>query len=283
MIATEDRKRALMLSALVLATDTEPLHRRGTVSRKLNVQDLVRAQRVLKCLGQALTEGNGEVIDVLESALPPVELAEEDVTEAEKDAAALSLSPPSEDVRPPPNDEPHLVHQVRPRVSASAPSEIPPAVPLRPPIAIVAPPVVESVAAESSIDLSRTLPADNVVTAAVIPFDGVAKPPAQLELQPHQAMGGTTFVQAIDVDDEFPFEMPSVVELNAQQYAALCAERALRPDRFAETRVTYGISDDQQMATLDGAWQRRLAEPNEKAAFDLHYAHYRAWLETHGC
>jgi len=57
-------------------------------------------------------------------------------------------------------------------------------------------------------------------------------------------------------------EAGSVFE-SVARYAAFCAACAEFPDRIAQTRSGYGVTDDEARAALDGAWQDRFDDDPE--------------------
>ena len=72
----------------------------------------------------------------------------------------------------------------------------------------------------------------------------------------------------------------AVPELTVEQYASLCVEIALSPDRLDYTLYRYHITAEQR-AALDTHWRARFAaEPALRAAFAQAFAAYRNMLTS---
>jgi hypothetical protein len=71
---------------------------------------------------------------------------------------------------------------------------------------------------------------------------------------------------------------PPVPELSLEQYASLCVELHLHPDRAAAIVARYHLSTE-AAAAIDARWRARIgADASLGAAFAGAYASYRAWL-----
>ncbi len=71
--------------------------------------------------------------------------------------------------------------------------------------------------------------------------------------------------------------------LSIQQYASLCAELALWPERSGEILRRYHVMNEAAPRALFEHWQAELAaSPEARAAFEEHLASYTAWLRAQG-
>jgi hypothetical protein len=79
---------------------------------------------------------------------------------------------------------------------------------------------------------------------------------------------------------------PSVVaipSLTLVQYASLCVELAMAPEKAREILVKYLVPNKAVHAALDQHWREQLAgKPEMRAAFEKARADYAAWLREVG-
>ena len=104
----------------------------------------------------------------------------------------------------------------------------------------------------------------------------------------HQASGTQDVSSLFETGAPLPFEpqtpvkpspsRPEMPNLSLEQYASLCVELHLGPERADETFGRYGIAREVR-ASVDAFWQRRLAaEPSLYQAYVQAYNVYKAWL-----
>ncbi|MBW2455615.1 MAG: hypothetical protein JRI68_13940 [Deltaproteobacteria bacterium] len=76
-------------------------------------------------------------------------------------------------------------------------------------------------------------------------------------------------------------ELPKhLVELTVEQYAALCAECAARPEWVDEIHTRYQVSDAAQRGALDHLWKERMAADSEvERTWRWHYERYQEWAK----
>jgi hypothetical protein len=138
-------------------------------------------------------------------------------------------------------------------------------------------------------------------SAPALPFHGDKAPPAkalenalahaqavQRPATPNRAASGAT-VALDDLPREplprsAPVEPPpvSVPNFTLEQYASLCVEIALGPDRVAHTLVRYHLTPEVR-AALDVQWRARFAaDPGLRTAFAQAYAAYKAMITDPG-
>ena len=128
--------------------------------------------------------------------------------------------------------------------------------------------------------------------AATLPFGGapsvefMASLAAPARGAPPPA-GGTTLPVGIDLMAEaktaLPFEKPPAapakrvtMRLTLEDYAAVCVELALYPDRSQEVMKRHHLPDEATMRAIDADWQRRLAaHPDTHQRWSELYAAYR--------
>lgn len=132
-------------------------------------------------------------------------------------------------------------------------------------------------------------------TGAALPFgDRPSSLPAEPEKPKappvHQASGTQDVGALFASGAPLPFEAqkapqpkpspsrPEPPNLSLEQYASLCVELHLAPERADETFRRYGIATDVR-ASVDAYWQRRLsAEPALYQAYVQAYSAYKTWL-----
>ncbi len=99
----------------------------------------------------------------------------------------------------------------------------------------------------------------------------------------HEAAGSSTaerdaFVSAILA--KLP-ELPPFPALTLDQYASLCAEIALAPDRRLVIGLKYGVPNPAAHDALDADWRGRLtAEKTLALTFRVRLEEYIAWLQA---
>lgn len=131
-------------------------------------------------------------------------------------------------------------------------------------------------------------------TGAALPFgDRPSSLPAEPEKPKapaavHQASGTQDVGALFQTGAALPFgpqepmkpspSRPELPNLSLEQYASLCVELHLAPDRSDEIFRRYGIPQDMR-ASVDAYWQRRLsAEPPLYQAYAQAYNAYKTWL-----
>ncbi len=131
-------------------------------------------------------------------------------------------------------------------------------------------------------------------TGAALPFgDRPSSLPAEPEKPKapaavHQASGTQDVGALFQTGAALPFgpqepmkpspSRPELPNLSLEQYASLCVELHLAPDRSDEIFRRYGIPQDVR-ASVDAYWQRRLsAEPPLYQAYAQAYNAYKTWL-----
>ena len=76
-----------------------------------------------------------------------------------------------------------------------------------------------------------------------------------------------------------PAAAASFPELTIEQYASLCVELHIGPERMAQTLARYGITPEARLA-LDAHWRIRFETDHAlRTAFGKAYSVYRAWVE----
>jgi hypothetical protein len=125
-----------------------------------------------------------------------------------------------------------------------------------------------------------------------LPFPGQSKPSptknAEGTPSPTKNAEGTQDVSAFLAGPALPFaerespEAKGALTLTIEQYASLCAELELRPDRAQESLARYRLSLAAK-ASLDAAWRDRFARDRALyASFSHAFAAYKSWLTGGG-
>lgn len=214
-------------------------------------------------------------------------------------ADAPAAAPPV--LRRPPAVQPASVPEPEPPKAAEQAS--PPVAP-RAPAAVMPPAVVAAAPAPTSAPATpaanRPEAIDETAMGVLpiadepLPFKAGSREATRAKLaqnvadSTHTGGGQTAFVPAIlsDGNETLPFLDVSALKLDEdirerftlEQYASLCAELAVFPDRRAHTLERYGIGEE-AYARLAKAWKGDLNDsPQDKQKFDSLVAHYRNWL-----
>ncbi len=86
----------------------------------------------------------------------------------------------------------------------------------------------------------------------------------------------------VDMNATLPFGSPAVAsdpKLTLEQYASLCAELSIYPQRVASIRSRYGFRGGDDQLDEDNAWSTRLAaDPASAREWQRLVRHYHAWL-----
>ena len=265
----ESRTKALLLSLLVLTPDAKlaELRRRPPTHPAIEVDDLRHAREVLVALATAVETAEPQRLRWLRAAWALLEGEAQIEREAPVEREApiehvLPSVPPARAVPlplPPVSD-----HWFESNAPAPAPAfEHPPAA-LR---------GTHAFAARPDPSLST------------LPFHGEAAPPSATAAQavPHEAIGETSMVPALDLDAEvLPFSPrsmdPHLKAFTVENYAALCVERAAQPSDTTRIALRYHLTED-QLERLDAHWRQRLAaDATTLGQFTAHYDRFMQWL-----
>jgi hypothetical protein len=110
-----------------------------------------------------------------------------------------------------------------------------------------------------------------------LPFKAIpdAPPPAQVELEPHPALGATTPSDGL----VGPADEPEDGGAELHHYARFCAERSAYPDHAGDVRRRYRLADEQAEQQLKDYWSARFAqEPELRGRWISLSEHYRSQL-----
>ena len=106
---------------------------------------------------------------------------------------------------------------------------------------------------------------------------------------PAADVGETGVVPAllVDVNETLPFGLPAVddqaagaaTKLSLEQYASLCAELAVYPQRGDSIRQRYGFRNSEEQVKEDRAWSTQLAgDAARTREWQALVRHYQTWL-----
>jgi len=126
-------------------------------------------------------------------------------------------------------------------------------------------------------DLGQTkdMPDLAQIARSIVPFKG--KPPTDMQPKPAPVTPPAAIPPAMVAQPEVPRDVP---ELTLEQYASLCAELELAPNREQETLQRYHLRSDQK-GRLDSYWTARfLADSNIVAAYRHAKSTYMTWLKS---
>jgi hypothetical protein len=126
--------------------------------------------------------------------------------------------------------------------------------------------------------VDQTALATPALNLPALPFapHAAAQPPPAAAMPAHEQVGETAFLAPIEGLDAIP-------NLTVEQYASLCAERALSPQHAPAIAQRYKVLSDQALQTLDAQWQQRLHSHGDLyRQFQHVYAQWEAWLRSQG-
>ena len=131
---------------------------------------------------------------------------------------------------------------------------------------------------EETLD-DRTLePAPSPIKAA-LPFHRPARKerPAMPPVPPAGSSSFAPRQQSTAPAPSAPSSAVPMTDLTLEQYASMCAELAVFPDRSEAVFAKYGLADGRRRAAVDAAWKQRLSRyPSERAEWERRYLQYEA-------
>jgi hypothetical protein len=97
---------------------------------------------------------------------------------------------------------------------------------------------------------------------------------------PPATAGDDRSLEATTVVNEEPSGSPiQALELTVEQYASLCAECVVYPDRAEEIQRRYHVPSEGARRVIDKHWKERFtADADLQRRFETSFASYRAWL-----
>jgi len=125
--------------------------------------------------------------------------------------------------------------------------------------------------------------AEPPAASASSPVEASAEPPAEppkgaVDASDSSEDGPLLDKTTLVADEGAPSYAPAL-ELTVDQYASLCAECAVHPERIGEVLARYHIPSDAARRIIDRHWQSRLAEdPELHRQWEQSYANYQTWL-----
>lgn len=126
-----------------------------------------------------------------------------------------------------------------------------------------------------SLGQTKDMPDLAQIARSITPFKG--KAPTDTQPKPVPVAAPAAAPPAMVAPMEVPRDLP---ELTLEQYASLCAELELAPNREQETLRRYHVRADQK-GRLDSFWTARfLAEPQTHAAYRHAKSTYATWLKS---
>jgi hypothetical protein len=127
----------------------------------------------------------------------------------------------------------------------------------------------------TSSPLDETAQAVAVPNESTLPFAPAANavPPPPAEITGPDQRGETAFLDVSDLDDE---PLPFTPAMTLEQYAALCAQTAVHPDKLQDILRRYGLSNERALESLHAAIRKRFqSEPALQQQFHQLESYYR--------
>lgn len=80
-------------------------------------------------------------------------------------------------------------------------------------------------------------------------------------------------------DDTLPFlRLPATAEWSIDEYASICAELSVHPERRVEILARYHVDGDVAWRRLRTEWERELENPDVREVWQARYAALRRWV-----
>ncbi len=176
---------------------------------------------------------------------------------------------------PPPMATPPLAAPVMAPPRIFAPAMAPPPPPVAAPVMAPPPPPPSSPVPAPKPSLGETSTWTPSVILAALPFRKAPPAPAATRSAPIASPAPAAAL----LPRPTPPPRPAAPVLTLAQYACLCAELATSPATSEETFARYGLVAPPHRIAVDLLWKERLRrDPVQRAEWERHYQHYRAYL-----